>query len=192
MSTPGDNCFVSFFDRRFYHPSMVLIIRDTLDSTPPPTHNSTPGDNIFKGQIVITGGVCFLPCYTVNLRLDTFSYEDYWRYVYNTQSKIGLLGLRITPVPYYSERKYKERLGVNINTKRSLYLRPERYLFLGRDWLLPGNRAQPRIRTVTNGPLFGPLFRPTFGPVWHYRYYMFPRDSPLKSQVLGWLRHPFV
>ena len=48
---------------------MLLIIADALDSTP--THNSTPGDNIFKRQNIVTlsqnviTGVCFLPCYTV-------------------------------------------------------------------------------------------------------------------------------
>ena len=40
---------------------MVAITGDTLDTTPP--YNSTPGDIIFKRQIVITGA-CFLPCYT--------------------------------------------------------------------------------------------------------------------------------
>ena len=49
------------------HPScgaavMGAITGDTLDTTPP--YNSTPGDNIFKRQIVITG-VCILPCYTI-------------------------------------------------------------------------------------------------------------------------------
>ena len=41
-------------------PCMVAITGDTLDTTT--LYNSTPGDNIFKRQIVITG-VCFLPCY---------------------------------------------------------------------------------------------------------------------------------
>ena len=41
---------------------MALIIGGTLDTTPP--YKSTPGDDIFKGQRVITG-VCFHPCYTV-------------------------------------------------------------------------------------------------------------------------------
>ena len=43
---------------------MVAVIEDTLDTTP--SYQSTPGDNIFKRQIVITV-VCFLPCYTVVL-----------------------------------------------------------------------------------------------------------------------------
>ena len=43
-------------------PCMMAITGDTLDTAPP--YNNTPGDNIFKRQIVITG-VCFLPCYTV-------------------------------------------------------------------------------------------------------------------------------
>ena len=43
-------------------PCIVVITGDTLDITPP--YNSTPGDNILKRQIVITG-VCFLACYTV-------------------------------------------------------------------------------------------------------------------------------
>ena len=43
-------------------PCMVAITGDTLDTTPP--YNSTPGDNVFKRQIVITG-VCFLACCTV-------------------------------------------------------------------------------------------------------------------------------
>ena len=64
MSTPGAAFFVSFFDRHFYHPCVVLIARDAFDSTH--LHNSTPGDNVFNGQIVITG-VCFLPCYTARV-----------------------------------------------------------------------------------------------------------------------------
>ena len=43
-------------------PCMVAITGDTLDTTP--SYNSTPGDNIFKSQIVITG-VFFLSRYTV-------------------------------------------------------------------------------------------------------------------------------
>ena len=38
---------------------MVLITGGTLDTTPP--YQSTPGDDIFKGQQAITG-VCFHPC----------------------------------------------------------------------------------------------------------------------------------
>ena len=41
---------------------MVLITGGTLDTIP--FYKSTPGDDIFKGQKVITG-VCFRPCYAV-------------------------------------------------------------------------------------------------------------------------------
>ena len=40
---------------------MALITGGTLHTTPP--YKSTPSDDIFKGQKVITG-VCFRPCYT--------------------------------------------------------------------------------------------------------------------------------
>ena len=39
---------------------MMLMTRGTLDSTPP--YKSTSGDNILKGQKIITG-VCFDACY---------------------------------------------------------------------------------------------------------------------------------
>ena len=41
---------------------MVLITGGTLDTTHP--YKSTPGDDIFKVQKVVTG-VCFHPCYTL-------------------------------------------------------------------------------------------------------------------------------
>ena len=44
-----------------------LTTGDTLDTTHP--YNSTPGDNIFKRQIVITG-VCFLPCYIYGIHYE--------------------------------------------------------------------------------------------------------------------------